>query len=59
MLRLEQKTKLSAADGEDFLKRLFAVDFNNRNEESLYKWEHGKKHKGIFYALGKADYKYS
>ncbi len=38
VLKLEQKTKLSSADGErKFLDSLMSVDFNNRNEESEFK----------------------
>ena len=42
MLKLVQKTKLSNAEKEDFeefLQNLKIVDFNNRNEESKYKWK--------------------
>ena len=42
MLKLVQKTKLSNAEKEDFeefLQNLSVVDFNNRNEESKYKWK--------------------
>ena len=35
---MEQKTKLSSAEKEDFVENLLSVDFNNRTEESKYKW---------------------
>ena len=40
MLKLVQKTKLESAENEDFIENLLDVDFNNRGEESKYKWEH-------------------
>jgi len=42
VLKLEQKTKLNSAESEDFIERLLAIDFNNRGEESKYKWKNGK-----------------
>ena len=47
MLKLV-KTKQDYADQqgfEDFLKSLSAVDFNNRTEESKYKWKNENKRK--------------